>query len=141
MEFWDSLSQKAKEASDVVKLNKMIFDEESQLKNLYRKIGEIYAETHWDTYGEEFSEVMSELKKTFEKIHTYRQQLCDIKGVTQCSNCGAEVERGAVFCSSCGAAISKAEQPLQQSDFIECPKCGSKQDAGNAFCAECGTKF
>lgn len=148
MAFWDNLSQKAsettaramqkaKEMSDIAKLNSMISDEEAKINNTYYQIGKLYVTMHIRDYEEEFSGMITSLAEAEEKIKNYRQQILEIKGVARCPQCGAEVQSGAAFCSSCGAPMPKA-QPVNTNDLIPCEGCGSLVKKGVRFCTSCG---
>lgn len=148
MAFWDNLGQKAsettaravqkaKEMSDIAKLNSMISEEETKINNTYYQIGKLYATMHSHDHEEEFAGMISSLEEAEEKIRSYRQQIQDIKGVVRCSQCGAEVQSGVAFCSSCGAPMPKV-QPVDMEDLVRCECCGAMVKKGVRFCTACG---
>lgn len=66
MAFWDNLSQKAsettakavqraKEMSDIARLNSMISEEETKINNIYYQVGKLYVAMHPQDHEEEFS--------------------------------------------------------------------------------------
>ena len=127
--------QKTKDITDVARINSMISEEEKNRKRLYYDIGEKYVSLHFGDFEAPFAELMQQLKATEEKIHTYQQQLQDIKGIIHCERCGAAVSSGAAFCSGCGAALSSK---AKQSDLIKCSGCGAMLDKDMRFCDSCG---
>lgn len=148
MAFWDNLSQKAsettakamqkaKEMSDIAKLNSIISEEETKINNTYYQIGKLYAAMHSNDHEEEFAGMIITLREADEKIRNCRQQIQDIKGVVRCSQCGAEVQVGAAFCSSCGASMPKV-QLANTDDLIKCESCGAMVKKGVRFCTACG---
>lgn len=148
MAFWDGLSQKAsettakamqkaKEMSDVAKLNSIISAEETKINNIYYQIGKLYAAMHAHEHEEEFAGMIASLAEAEEKIKNYRQQIQDIKGVVRCSQCGAEVQSGVAFCSSCGAPMPKI-QPVNTDDLVRCESCGAMVKKDVRFCTSCG---
>lgn len=148
MAFWDSLSQKAsettakamqkaKEMSDIAKLNSMISEEESKINNSYCQIGKLYVTMHSHDCEEEFASLVTIIGEAEEKIQSYRQQIQDIKGVVRCAQCGAEVQFGVSFCSSCGAPIPKVE-PINIDDLVQCKSCGAMMKKEMRFCTMCG---
>lgn len=148
MAFWNNLSQKAsettakamqkaKEMSDIAKLNSMISDEEANINTNYCQLGKLYVTMHPNDHEEEFTGMINSIAEAEEKIKNYRQQIQDIKGVVRCPQCGAEVQSGVAFCSSCGAPISKPEKAVPD-DSIRCECCGSMVKRGTRFCTFCG---
>lgn len=148
MAFWDNFSQKAsettaramqkaKEMSDVAKLNTMISEEETKINNTYYQIGKLYVSMHLQEHEEEFAGMISSLVESEEKIQSYRQQIQDIKGVTRCTQCGAAVQSGAAFCSSCGASMPKV-RVANTDDLVQCKNCGAMVKKDVRFCTSCG---
>lgn len=148
MAFWDNFSQKAsettakamqkaKEMSDIAKLNSMISEEESKINNSYYQIGKLYTAMHSHDCEEEFANLVAVVQQAEEKIQSYRQQIQDIKGVIRCPQCGAEVQSGVSFCSSCGAPMPKA-QPISVDDLVQCKNCGAMMKKEVRFCTMCG---
>lgn len=148
MAFWDNLSQKAsettakamqkaKEMSDIARLNSMISEEETKINNTYYQVGKLYVTMHPHDHEEEFAGMVASLAEAEEKIKSYRQQIQDIKGVVRCPQCGAEVQSGVAFCSSCGAPMPKV-QPVNTDDLVCCEGCGAMVKKGVRFCTSCG---
>ena len=148
MAFWDNLSQKAsettakavqraKEMSDIARLNSMISEEEAKINNIYYQVGKLYVAMHPQDHEEEFSGMIATLEESNGKIADYRQQVQDIKGVVLCPQCGAEVQSGVAFCSSCGASMSKVEVK-NTDDLVRCEGCGTMIKKGVRFCTSCG---
>lgn len=148
MAFWDNLSQKAsettakamqkaKEMSDIAKLNSVISEEETKINNTYYQIGKLYVAMHSHDHEEEFTGMIASLMESEEKIRTCRQQIQDIKGVIRCPQCGAEIQSGAAFCSSCGTPMPKV-QPVNTDDLVRCEGCGAMVKKGVRFCTSCG---
>lgn len=148
MAFWDNFSQKAsettakavqkaKEMSDIAKLNSMISEEESKINNNYYQVGKLYVTMHSHDHEEEFAGMVASIAESEEKIKSYRQQIQDIKGVVRCPQCGAEVQSGVAFCSSCGAPMPKV-QPVNTGDMVRCEGCGAMNKKGVRFCTSCG---
>lgn len=148
MAIWDNLSQKAsettakavqraKEISDIARLNSMISEEETKINNTYYQVGKLYVTMHPHDHEEEFAGMIVSLAEAEEKIKSYRQQIQDIKGVVRCSQCGAEVQSGVAFCSSCGAPMPKV-QPVNTDNLVRCEGCGVMVKKGVRFCTSCG---
>lgn len=148
MSFFNNLTKKVSEAgqktiaktrdfADTAKFNSMISDEERTIKDAYCKIGEMYVALHRDDYGDEFSQMISTIEISEQKIEQYKKLIAEIKGIQTCEKCGAEVPAGAAFCSSCGAPM-KTEDPEAKEPVVFCTSCGAKMPAGIKFCTACG---
>lgn len=148
MAFWDNFSQKAsettakamqkaKEMSDIAKLNSMISEEETKINNTYYQIGKLYVAMHHQDYEEEFVGMVTTIREADEKIKSYKQQVQDIKGVMCCTQCGAEVQAGVAFCSSCGAPMPKVQQ-ISMEEMVRCEGCGAMVKKEARFCTSCG---
>lgn len=148
MAFWDNFSQKAsettakamqkaKEMSDIAKLNSMISEEETKINNTYYQIGKLYVAMHSHDYEEEFVGMITTIGEADEKIKSYKQQVQDIKGVMCCTQCGAEIQAGVAFCSSCGAPMPKVQQTNTE-DLVRCEGCGAMVKKEARFCTSCG---
>lgn len=148
MAFWDNFSQKAsettakamqkaKEMSDIAKLNSMISEEETKINNTYYQIGKLYVAMHHQDYEEEFVGMITAIREADEKIRSYKQQVQDIKGVACCTQCGEEVQAGVAFCSSCGAPMPKTQQTNME-ELVRCEGCGAMVKKEARFCTSCG---
>lgn len=134
--------QKAKELSEIAKLNAAIAAAERQINDLYGKLGyEVYC-----AYNEnplpEVEELMNQLKELHQNIENCRVQIKEITAVDTCPNCGARISKDMIFCSGCG---SKLEVP--QPEVVEeaqtaafCGACGAELAPGAIFCTNCGNK-
>lgn len=149
MPFWDNLSkkatettakamQKAKDFSDITRLNGQISEEEAKINNAFLAIGRLYVEVHSSDAEPQFATWISSIRESQGKIDTYRRQVQDIKGVQRCEKCGAEVAAGSAFCNSCGAPMPKVEVAAPQNG-IACKNCGAIVQPGMKFCTSCGT--
>lgn len=152
MSFWENLGQKAtettgkavqkaKELSELAKLNSMVSEEEKKINSSYGQIGRIYVSMHRADYEAEFAGLIASISEGEQKIEEWRRQIQDIKGVKRCANCGAEVPADAAFCSACGAPQTAPQAPVESTADTVCPSCGAKQAADAMFCTECGAKL
>lgn len=126
--------QKSLEFTEISKLNMMISDEEKNLSALYGEIGKLYLKLHKDDYEDAFAEVMKSVNTTEKKIHSYKNQIVELKGVQRCEKCGAALPQNAAFCSSGGTPASRQTQ----SKTSICKYCGAKLVENASFCATCG---
>ena len=135
MAFWDHISQKAsettgkavqkaKDLSDVARLNAAISEEENKIRELYYQIGKLYSAMHMQDAEPAFADLVAAVAEANNKIVCCKQQILDIKGVISCPRCGAEVAVGSAFCSACGSPIAGSRTP-EQEGMVHCEHCGA----------------
>ena len=96
-----------------------------------------------DPQGEEIERIQK-ISSLNAEILECKENIKQIKGVTKCPNCGADVSLDAAFCNACGTKIppaAKVEDISSNESGALCPKCHNPVTAGNAFCNHCGTKI
>lgn len=138
------VAQQVKNFADVARLNSIISEKEKQIAQLYIEIGQAYYEHHKiDPQGEEIERIQK-ISSLNAEILECKENIKQIKGVTKCPNCGADVSLDAAFCNACGTKIppaAKFEDISSNESGALCPKCHNPVTAGNAFCNHCGTKI
>lgn len=148
MSFFDNISktisdvgqstiQKGKEIADVAKYNSLISDEEKKITGIYEQIGKHYVEVYGDSPENSFVEYMDALKASNNLIKEYQEKLKDLRGVSNCPTCGAEVPNGSLFCSSCGTKMMTSVNNAS-SEEVHCTVCGAVIPSGSKFCTSCG---
>lgn len=132
-------AQSAKNFAAVTKLNSMISEEEKKVNNLFYQIGKTYFETNSQNPAENLAGYVSAVTEALQTIETYKEQIKETKGITNCPNCGAEVSYSSSFCNSCGAKIPQQPQTRPQNDnTVRCSNCGNYVPKGYKFCTACG---
>ena len=141
MAFFDDLSRKVsrgtKNLADSTRLNALIADSKKQIEGLYRSLGSAYYEAHRDDPAAEQPELIAELNRLYESMAQAQDALRQLRGLSKCPNCGAELPQNTLFCSSCGARQPQPEQPAAPAAGV-CPNCGAPNQTGSRFCATCG---
>lgn len=134
--------QKAKENTEIFKLDGTISDENKKINELYNQIGKLYFETHTDSYEELFSEIILQIHSSKAKINECEAQISRIKGIKKCPQCGTELSYEAKFCNSCGLQMnSKSTDQINQENTKQCPQCNGVINDESAFCENCGYAF
>ena len=105
-----SAMQKGKELADITKLNISVSDEERKLDEVYKKIGKLFVEKVGDRSEGEFLPLVTEVREGQKKIADLKQQIKDIKGISICPKCNAELPADAIFCNVCGEKLPEKEQ-------------------------------
>lgn len=132
-----SAVQKTKDMTEIAKINGAINEEEKKINNTYFQIGKLYATLHSSDYEADFEGMITYLKGAEQRIAQYKEQIQQIKRVTRCEKCGAEVADNSAFCSSCGAPMPKKTAPIDE-NMIRCPGCGQAVSKNMRFCTSCG---
>ncbi|MDY3225212.1 MAG: zinc ribbon domain-containing protein [Candidatus Faecousia sp.] len=120
MALWDTIGKKAsaatgkavqqaKNLAEVARLHGLVAEEEKTRDDAYLQIGKLYAASHADDAEPEYAGLIAQAAEAQRKIEVLGGQIRDMRGVTCCEKCGAEVPKDAAFCSACGAAIPKAK--------------------------------
>ena len=145
--------QKAKDITEITKLNSQIGDLNKNISSAYTEIGQTiineYENATIDEITEKLEAEADEMKKTIlGKIASVKQlqieilncqeQIKILKGIVRCPSCGGEVPIDAMFCGKCGFKMKTEEK--QQSTKV-CIKCGASIPKDAVFCVNCGTKI
>lgn len=137
-----TVAKQTKNFTDVAQLNNAISSKEKQISQLFLRLGQSYYEKHKNEEAPEESELIAELNNLYAEIAQNRERIKQIKGVTKCENCGADVPLNAAFCSACGAKVAPVKAAAEQSaPERQCPNCQASVPAGDIFCRNCGTKL
>lgn len=136
-----STVQKAKDLSEITRLNRLISEAENQINELYGKIGyEVYCAYHENPLPE-VSELIVQVTEIHKNIVTYKEQIQTINKENTCPQCHAKISKGMAFCSGCGYKLTiteSTESPIQSSF---CSNCGASISADSMFCTSCGQKL
>ena len=94
-------AQQAKIFSEVAKLNSSISDKEKKINQLYISIGQAYYQQHKDEEGAFAQDKMQEITALTAEIAKCRDEICQVKGISKCPQCG-ELKLPHQVCGSCG---------------------------------------
>lgn len=137
-----NVAQQTKNLTDVTQLNSAISESEKKVSQLFLNIGHLYYEVHKDDLLAENRGMIDEINALYAEILENREKIKQIKGITKCAKCGADVPLNVAFCSSCGAKIERENDVNEKTEDVRyCPVCHSAVDAEDSFCNHCGTKI
>lgn len=135
-----STVRKAKDLSEIAKLNSAISDAETRITELYVKIGyEIYR-IYRDDPLPEVAELIGEVLELHGSVESYKLQIQAINAVSTCPQCGAKIKSDMAFCSGCGFKLAREEKPEEGRQAVFCSNCGTLITDGYLFCTVCGKK-
>lgn len=133
------VAQSTKNFAAINKLNNLITEEQEKIKGCYSEIGRIYFESFAETPEECLVELVSAVKMSLSEIEKYNEQIKEIKGITNCPSCGAEVPYTSAFCNSCGTKMPvRVKEEVIPEGSIKCQKCSNILPEGFKFCTFCG---
>ncbi len=122
MAFFDELgkvlSDKSKEAASKVKditgvlqLKSKLSAEKEKVNKAYITLGKAYYDRHEASLEEDFPGEFRTIQAGLVKIAALEDEIAELEGTRVCAECGAKVEKDAMFCSRCGASMSDTGMP------------------------------
>lgn len=103
------VAKKAKDLSEMAKLNSQISSNESTVKAAYIEIGKYVYENLREDAPEEISSKMTAIDGALAEIERIKLEILKLKGSRKCEHCGSEVDANVAFCPSCG---NKMPEPV-----------------------------
>lgn len=135
-----STVQKAKDLSELAKLNGAVSNAEKQISELYGKIGyEVYC-AYCNAPLPEVAELIQQVTDLHQTIEACKAQIKAINTADTCPQCGAKISKGMAFCSGCGHKLIAEEEPVAERALF-CSNCGAQISADSMFCTSCGQKI
>ena len=135
-----STVQKAKDLSEVAKLNSMISGAEKQINELYGKIGYEVCCAYSNAPLPEVAELIQQVTDLLQTIEACKAKIVAINLADLCPQCGAKINKGMAFCSGCGHKLAVEETTtVERASF--CSNCGAQISADSLFCTSCGNKI
>lgn len=131
------VSQKAKSATESVRLSNMIKSNDRMIDKLTYQVGLQCVNNHINEPNTEYSALFSEILRLRTENQRLQAELKQATAVNSCPHCGFNNNANAKFCVSCGAPLFVVPAPA--ADARCCPKCGTANVNDAAFCVECGT--
>lgn len=140
----NTLSQKAKNMSEVSGLKSQINAEQNKVENYFLNLGRQYYEHAEEYQIAELRELVGLISESENKIEILKQRISDLENAKVCPNCGIQIEEGAIYCTNCGIKIDgyetrqKEQAPGTAPRF--CKSCGSEIPGFAVYCTKCGAK-
>lgn len=136
-----STVQKAKDLSELAKLNNTISNSEKQISDLYGRVGyEVYC-AYRNNPLPEVADMLKQITDLHQVIENCKAQIKAINSADTCPQCGAKVSKEMAFCSGCGYKLVTAEKTEAPVQTAFCNNCGAAISADSVFCASCGQKL
>ncbi len=132
------ISQKAKTASENMRISNQIRANEKMIDKLTHQVGLRCVENHLYDADSEYGDLFSEIIRLHEENVKCQEELNRLAASKICPQCGRANNADAKFCLGCGAPLGDAVMP-DSGKF--CPSCGALNTEDSAFCMECGTSL
>lgn len=100
------VGQRAGELVDAAKLNIQIFDRNSELNDLLRRMGQVMYDTHLGREpAEDVTQLLTQADETAAQVADLKAKAAALRQGKACPGCGALCARDDKFCKECGAAL------------------------------------
>ena len=99
------VAKKTKDFSESLQLKSKIAAEKDALETMYRSIGRQVYEHATEEEAERFAEEFLSIQKTLKRKAELEEELAALEGAVYSEECGAKLDRNAVFCSRCGSRV------------------------------------
>lgn len=140
-----STVQKAKDLSEIARLNGVISNAEKQINDLYTKIGYAVYCAYYEAPLPEAADLINQVTELHQTIENSKAQINAINAADSCPACGAKISKGMAFCGNCGHKLIVAEQPAAEVPAEPrpafCANCGAPLSPDSMFCNSCGQKI
>lgn len=136
------VQEQAKNLADISTVSYSITSKEKAIAELYMELGKEYydsVEGIPSGLGDAFINKINQLE---DEIVELQQDLNDLKGFINCSNCNNTMPSSANCCSNCGSVLQKSNHVesvrVNAHDVITCSNCGINIISNVNFCTGCG---
>lgn len=133
------LTQKAKDTSEVFRLNNANKAKEKEIEKVIYQIGVSYYSNAMEECSVRFPELTMQVKHLQEEIAANKRLIEELSTEEICPSCGKKINRGSKFCIYCGASINVMDDTTVEVTGKRCASCGSSIEKDAAFCTNCGT--
>lgn len=137
------VSGKAKDMTDIAKLQSECKAKEETLEKQYLAIGKKFYQENKDVIPEGYTSLFNDVEATTARVNAIKDEIANLKGEKKCPNCGATVAADAIFCAGCGAKMAEVVEAevITENSAKKCSNCGAEVADDAIFCTECGTKL
>ncbi len=140
--FGQDVATKTKNVSEITRLNSENSRTKRSIEDEYRNIGQKAYELSLKGEGyAKFKDEFQKIQDAFDLIAKNEEKILELKDITICPSCGAELDTKSAYCGTCGAKIDRPEKkPEEPAGDQPCKECGEMIPADSEFCPSCGAK-
>lgn len=132
------LTQKAKDTTEIYRLNNLNKTKEKEIEKLVYQIGLTYYSNFHEECEEKFSDLTTQIAQIQKEIAENKQMVEKLSTEEVCPSCGKKLTGGSKFCIYCGTSLDAAKNKTSVNEKT-CSSCGKPLEEGAAFCTHCGT--
>lgn len=133
------LTQKAKDTTEIFRLNNVNKSKEKEIEKVMYQIGSMYYANYMEECVTKFPELAKQVQDLQAEIAANKEMIEKLSLEKVCPNCGKKVNTGSKFCIYCGSPITVPVQTTEEVSGEVCKACGKPLEEGAAFCTYCGT--
>lgn len=127
------IEKNVEKAGELLQLKTKLKENDLEIKNTYRKIGEQYYNKHFENPLAELQELTNQItvdKKEEKRLMERKNALNKLK---ICKHCGSANSKDGQYCTNCGKSL--------QDVILVCDSCGKIIKNSMKFCPKCGNKL
>lgn len=125
-------ADKAKNVAGVLQLKSKLSAEKDKVNKAYAAMGKAFYEAHKEEGCEDFAESFAEIGESLAKITELEDAILELEGNRVCPECGAKVDKDALFCKKCGAPMPVAKEEEAFADAEEAVEEAAEEAAQEA---------
>lgn len=98
-------ANKVKDITSVLQLKSKLSSEKEKVNKAYLSLGKAYYDRHEISIEEEYADEFKIIEAGLIKIAALEEEIAELEGTRVCAECGAKVEKDAMYCGRCGAPM------------------------------------
>lgn len=135
------VAQKVTNATESVKLNNQIKNNQKMIEKIMYHVGEKCFEINGMQEGTPYDEMFLEIRRLQEENVCIKKQIDALLMDNICSKCGFQNSGQSKFCINCGAVLDGNKMVQNSEKGKSCVCCGTVNLEQAEFCVECGSKL
>lgn len=114
---------KVKDLTGVLQLKTKLSSEKEKINKAYINLGKVYYDRHEASAEDEYAADFEAIRTGLIKIAEIEDEIAELEGNRVCADCGAKVEKNALYCSKCGTLMDERTasqtEETQENIFVE----------------------
>lgn len=115
-------ASKVKDITGVIQLRAKLSAEKEKVNKAYISLGKAYYDRHEASLEEEYADEFKIIQAGLIKMAVLEDEIAELEGTRVCAECGAKVEKEALYCSKCGALMEDKMAAAAEEDESEDPE-------------------